>query len=296
MMTGANVLHGESRRKRRLDEWRRDNGAQHRPRHRSPTRGRPHELNHDARGQYLNHHARGAVVDEACHALMVTVRSSMAGENRLTAEQQRDLHIFVKSSISGCPPGSDLFSEAFQIGRRRAASMVRENERRAPQAAPQPADARPADARPADSASPALTILGAATVRQFMHGGDSDPLREQVEAPGDRTVRVYDAIAQALVKYRYTGPNAADPKKLVMKNNNQINDYRLTEEYNQVIVKGPESIRWAQRNGKLNLAQSDRAGIEPATCSRSDRRLKRTFPGCSHPMGPHLRALLTSRV
>ena len=93
-------------------------------------------------------------------------------------------------------------------------------------------------------------------------------------------------IAQALVTYRYSSKNAANPKILVMKDN-QINEYRLLEEYNQVVRNGPASIRWAKEHGKLNLADSNRAGIEPATCSRSGRRLKRAFPGCSHPMGPH---------
>ena len=157
-----------------------------------------------------------------------------------------------------------------------------------------PADARPADARPADNAAPAL-IIGAATVRQIRHGGDVDPLQEHVGAPGDRQVRARDALAQALVAYRFTCKNAGDPKKLVTKDN-QINKDRLIKEYDQIVRNGPASIRWAKEHGKLNLADGNRAGIEPATCSRSDRRLKRTFPGCSHPMGPHLRALLTSRV
>ena len=106
---------------------------------------------------------------------------------------------------------------------------------------------------------------------------------------------MYDRIAQAFFDFRFTGNNAGDPNKLVMKDG-RINESRLSEEYKQIVVKGPASIRWAKAHGKLNLANSNRAGIEPATCSRSGRRLKRAFPDCLHPMGPHLRALLTSRV
>ena len=141
--------------------------------------------------------------------------------------------------------------------------------------------------------APASTILGASTVRQLIGGGDCDPLQDSVKK--DEEGGVYKQIAQALVTYRYTGKNAADPKKLVMLDG-QINESKLIAEYNQIVSNGPASIRWAKANGKLNFADGNRAEIEPATCSRSGRRLKRAFPGCSHPMGPHLRALLTSRV
>ena len=137
-------------------------------------------------------------------------------------------------------------------------------------------------------------VLGVSTVKQLLCGGEvPDPLQDRLQKKGEGDM--YDRIAQAFFDFRYTGKNAGDPKKLVMKNN-QINEKRLSEEYDQIVVKGPESIRWAKAHGKLNLANSNRAGIEPATSSRSGRRLKRASAGCLHPMGPHLRALLTLRV
>ena len=133
--------------------------------------------------------------------------------------------------------------------------------------------------------SAASAVLGVDTVKQLLCGGEvPDPLQDRLQKKGEGDM--YDRIAQAFFDFRYTGKNAGDPKKLVMKNN-QINEKRLSEEYDQIVVKGPESIRWAKAHGKLNLANSNRAGIEPATCSRSGRLLKRAFPGCSHPMGPH---------
>ena len=116
--------------------------------------------------------------------------------------------------------------------------------------------------------APASTILGASTVRQLIGGGDCDPLQDSVKK--DEEGGVYKQIAQALVTYRYTGKNAADPKKLVMLDG-QINESKLIAEYNQIVSNGPASIRWAKANGKLNFADGNRAGIEPATCSHHRR-------------------------
>ena len=103
--------------------------------------------------------------------------------------------------------------------------------------------------------APASTILGASTVRQLMGGGDSDPLQDIVKKNGEGSV--YKAIAQALVTYRYTGKNAADPKKLVMKDD-RINEYR----------------------GKLNFADGNRAGIEPVPFQAAHTPWDPTFAPC----------------
>ena len=90
----------------------------------------------------------------------------------------------------------------------------------------------------------------------------ADPLLDQLPPPppDDNYAQLSDNatnnLAQALCDYRYNGRNKANPKKLVMKNG-VINDYRLKEEYRQIVDNGPNSIRWAIANGKLNMMVMD---------------------------------------
>ena len=111
-----------------------------------------------------------------------------------------------------------------------------------------------------DRSPAASTILGAGTVRQLARGGNVDPLQDLLPVPRD----VARMIAKALVKYRFFGPNHGDPKKLVMKNN-EINDYRVKEEYKQVVNNVPASIRWAKEHGKLNFEKVDSRLLDEVT-------------------------------
>ena len=113
-----------------------------------------------------------------------------------------------------------------------------------------------------DRSPPACAILGALTAEQLARGGNVDPLQDLLQLPSG----VADTIARALFNYRFTGNNAGNLQRLVMKDKDRtINWSRLREEYRQVVSVGPRGIRWAKEHVKLNYAEIDPRLLDEVT-------------------------------
>ena len=70
------------------------------------------------------------------------------------------------------------------------------------------------------------------------------------------STEVVNKIAQALVDFRFKGPSHGNEKLMVMADG-VVNVPRVNEEYNKIIKTGPNAIRWAHKNKKLNLTKVD---------------------------------------
>ena len=100
-----------------------------------------------------------------------------------------------------------------------------------------------------------LTTMAPQTVCAHVH-----PLQDRLKPDNSN---LYRKMAEVACASRYNGPNPGNINKLVMITGG-VNEIQMAKEYDQVVNKGPESIRWAAANGRLNEATIDSRLIDEA--------------------------------